>query len=103
MRMPIIVLAFGALALAAAMAGAPPAMADVKSGGALDFGSIALPPAPQPPRDAQADAATYERCMALARKDPAAARKLAQEWRGRGGGHPAEHCDGVALIGLKQY
>jgi tetratricopeptide (TPR) repeat protein len=59
--------------------------------------------APGPPRSAEADAATYERCMKLATEDPAAARDLAGSWKGRGGGHPADHCLAVALIGLKQY
>jgi tetratricopeptide (TPR) repeat protein len=58
---------------------------------------------PVPPRSAEADAATYERCMKLAREDPAAARDSAEKWRDRGGGHPADHCFAVALIGLKQF
>jgi tetratricopeptide (TPR) repeat protein len=61
------------------------------------------PRAPAPPRSADADSATYERCMKLAKEDPAAARDLAETWRGRGGGHPADHCFAVALIGLRQY
>jgi len=61
------------------------------------------PPHSGPPRSSEADAAAYERCMKLAREDPAAARKLAQDWRERDGGHPAEHCLAVALIGLRQY
>src|SRR5437764_1504636 len=68
---------------------------------------LAAPPrhgAPgKPPRSAETDAATYDRCMKLARDNPAAARELAESWRGRGGAHPAEHCQAVALIGLKQY
>ena len=59
--------------------------------------------APGPPRSAEADAATYERCMKLAKEDPAAARDLAETWKDRRGGHPADHCFAVALIGLKQY
>jgi tetratricopeptide (TPR) repeat protein len=55
------------------------------------------------PRDATAEAATYERCMKLARKNPDEARNLAQSWHERGGAHPADHCAAVALIGLKQY
>jgi tetratricopeptide (TPR) repeat protein len=58
---------------------------------------------PVPPRSAEADAATYERCMKLAREDPAAARHVAERWRERGGGHPADHCVAVVLIGLGQY
>ena len=56
-----------------------------------------------PPRSAEADAASYESCMKLAREDPAAGRKQAQEWQKSGGGHPADHCFAVALIGLRQY
>ena len=55
------------------------------------------------PRDAAAEAATYERCMKLARQNPGEARNLAQSWHERGGAHPADHCAAVALIGLKQY
>ena len=56
-----------------------------------------------PPRPADADAATYQHCMTLARDDPAAAHKLAEGWQKRGGAHPAEHCLAVALIGLRRY
>jgi tetratricopeptide (TPR) repeat protein len=67
--------------------------------------AAAADPAPQPvaPRNAAGEAATYERCMRLARKDPGAAQKLAQTWHERGGAHPADHCAAVALIGLKRY
>ncbi len=41
--------------------------------------------------------------MKLARDDPAAAKRLAESWHGKGGAHPADHCFAVALIGLKQY
>jgi len=95
--MPIIVLALGA-----GIAAAAPAPAETTPGGALNFGSVNILPPPAP-KDSRADEATYDRCMALARKDPAAAQKLAQDWAGRGGEHPAEHCRAVALIGLKQY
>jgi tetratricopeptide (TPR) repeat protein len=67
---------------------------------------LSAPPAtpiPGSPRSAEADAASYERCMTLARTDPAAGRKQAQEWQRKGGGHPADHCLAVALIGLRQY
>jgi tetratricopeptide (TPR) repeat protein len=57
----------------------------------------------RPPRSAEIDAATYQRCLALARQDPAAARKFADEWHQRGGAHPADHCRAVALIGLKEH
>jgi tetratricopeptide (TPR) repeat protein len=65
--------------------------------------TAAADPAPAIPRNAEADAATYERCMKLARQNPTAAQKLASTWRERGGAHPADHCAAVALIGLKQY
>jgi len=55
------------------------------------------------PRAADADAATYNRCMTFARENPASARDLAADWQKRGGAHPADHCFAVALIGLKQY
>lgn len=67
---------------------------------------LSAPPAAGPkgpPRSAREDAVRYERCMALARNDSAAGRKQAEEWRRIGGGHPAEHCLAVALIGLRQY
>ena len=60
-------------------------------------------PQPAAPRDAAAEAATYERCMRLARQNPGEARNLAQSWHERGGAHPADHCAAAALIGLKQY
>jgi regulator of sirC expression with transglutaminase-like and TPR domain len=64
---------------------------------------LALTAAEAAPRDAQADAAIYERCTKLARQDPTAAEKLAQSWHERGGAHPADHCAALALIGLQQY
>ena len=62
-----------------------------------------LPTVPAVPRNAEADAATYERCMKLAKQDPAAAQKLASGWHEHGGAHPADHCAALALVGLKQY
>jgi tetratricopeptide (TPR) repeat protein len=55
------------------------------------------------PRNSEADAATYDRCLKLAKQNPGAAQSLAQEWHERGGAHPADHCTAVALVGLKQY
>jgi tetratricopeptide (TPR) repeat protein len=110
--MPIVVLALRAgvlaLTLGAAIASVSPARAEtspsgVTPGGALDFGSVKLPPAAPLQRNEAPEAATYERCMGLARSNPTAAQKLAQEWQGRGGAHPAAHCFAVALLGLKQY
>jgi tetratricopeptide (TPR) repeat protein len=69
--------------------------------GAAAAAEPAKPPAV--PRNAEADAATYERCLKLAKQDPSAAQSLARAWHERGGAHPADHCAAVALVGLKQY
>ncbi|HLZ65983.1 MAG TPA: tetratricopeptide repeat protein [Aliidongia sp.] len=53
--------------------------------------------------DLKNDAASYERCMNTARKEPADGFEMASVWKEHGGGLPAEHCSGVALMGLKQY
>jgi tetratricopeptide (TPR) repeat protein len=58
---------------------------------------------PAAPRNAEADAATYDRCLKLAKQNPGAAQSLAQTWHERGGAHPADHCAAVALFGLKRY
>ena len=55
------------------------------------------------PRNAEADAATYDRCLKLAKQNPGAAQSLAQAWHERGGAHPADHCAAIALFGLKRY
>lgn len=73
----------------ASISSAPEAVAQVAAGPA--------------PRNAAADAATYERCMNQAKEDPATAEKFALAWHQRGGKHPADHCAAVALIGLKKY
>ena len=72
----------------------------VAAAGAEPAGSPTRPPAP---RNAEADAATYDRCLKLAKQDPAAAQRLAEGWHERGGAHPADHCAAVALVGLKRY
>ena len=61
------------------------------------------PTHPAGARSAEADAATYDRCLKLAKQNPGAAQSLAQTWHERGGAHPAEHCAAVALVGLKRY
>ena len=61
------------------------------------------PARPKVPRNAEADAATYDRCLKLTKQDPKAAQRLALSWREQGGAHPADHCAAVALVGLKQY
>jgi tetratricopeptide (TPR) repeat protein len=72
---------------------------------AADSNELVLPPvtAAGPPHSAEADAETYDRCMKLARQNPREAQTLAQAWHARGGGHPADHCAAVALIGLGKY
>jgi tetratricopeptide (TPR) repeat protein len=65
--------------------------------------ALAEAPQPRAPRNAEADAATYERCIKLAKQNPTAAEKLARDWHDRGGAHPADHCAAVALIGLTRY
>jgi tetratricopeptide (TPR) repeat protein len=67
---------------------------------------VSYPPVPRAAaaQPAPVDEATlYERCIKLARSSPTAGWERALAWRGDGGGHPAEHCAAVALIGLKQY
>src|SRR5437016_11168929 len=71
-------------------------------------GTAAAEPAGSPirtpaPKNAEADAATYDRCLKLAKQDPAAAQRLAEGWHERGGAHPADHCLAMALVGLKRY
>jgi tetratricopeptide (TPR) repeat protein len=90
----------GALVLILVMALAPGAALAAKP---VTFATPAAPAITAPLHSADADAKTYERCMGLARHDPAAAKDLAERWRKRGGAHPADHCFAVALIGLKQY
>src|SRR6516162_8259501 len=61
------------------------------------------PTRPVGPRNAEADAVTYDRCLQLAKQNPGAAQSLAQTWHERGGAHPADHCAALALFGLKRY
>lgn len=49
------------------------------------------------------EAKKYVACMNLADKKPSDAFEQALEWKGLGGGAPAEHCAAKALIGMKQY
>ena len=88
-------------------AGASAAESTEPAGPPQSAAPLHLPPAvalpPSPPRNADADAATYERCIKLAGDNPKAAHDLAAQWQQRGGAHPAEHCLAVAMIGLKQY
>jgi len=64
---------------------------------------LTAPPRASAAKPRDADAATYDRCMRLAKENPAAARDFSTDWQKRGGAHPADHCFAVALIGLKQY
>ena len=45
----------------------------------------------------------YNRCLALAAKDPQVAYEKSSAWRARGGMMYAAHCEAVALINLKRY
>jgi tetratricopeptide (TPR) repeat protein len=45
----------------------------------------------------------YQQCMALARTQPDAAFTQAVQWRARGGGFAAEHCEALALMGLRNF
>ena len=45
----------------------------------------------------------YARCLALARDEPAKGLERARTWRDTGGGDPARHCAGVALMRLERY
>jgi tetratricopeptide (TPR) repeat protein len=67
---------------------------------------LLLPVLASPPTArAQTDdsSAAYEKCLALARKDPANGFETGSAWRDQGGGLPAQHCVAIALIGLKEY
>ena len=52
---------------------------------------------------AEREADTYGYCMKLAKLNPAAAQRLAEEWHKRGGAHPADHCAAVALVEMGRY
>ena len=82
-----------------------PLMLVTASAAAEPPGPVLPPPvaATSPPRSAEADAETYDRCMKLARENPREAQSLAQAWLARGGAHPADHCAAVALIALGKY
>ena len=75
--------------------------------GAVVLAAIALAPGPaaaqRKPAPAGDPAAAYDRCMRLADTQPAEAQKEAMQWRTKGGGYAAEHCEAAALLNLKQY
>lgn len=65
--------------------------------------ALAAQSAAPSPSAVEAQEATYDRCLTLAKTDPGAARDMAAKWSAQGGAHPADHCYAVALIGLRQY
>jgi tetratricopeptide (TPR) repeat protein len=62
-----------------------------------------VPPPQTAPRNATGDEAMYDKCLALTKSDPGAARDMAERWQSRGGAHPADHCYAISLVELKQY
>ncbi|MGE0416849.1 MAG: hypothetical protein AB7O80_08585 [Acetobacteraceae bacterium] len=57
---------------------------------------LPLPLPPYPPRIAEGP--EYDHCLDLLPEDPAAAITMADAWRARGGGEPADHCTALAVI-----
>lgn len=57
-----------------------------------------LPLPPEPPRFVEGPEA--DRCIALLRTDPEAARNLARDWEKDGGGDGAQHCAALATLAL---
>ena len=93
----------GLLAVTIFSAAGAAAAADAPAPGELPLLSAPRTRPAVSPRAADAEAATYQRCLTLAKEDPAAAKKLAEGWRAGGGAHPADHCLAVSLVGLKDY
>jgi tetratricopeptide (TPR) repeat protein len=58
----------------------------------------ALPAPPEPPR--LAEGPDIERCLALLRADPEAARAFAERWDAAGGGDGARYCHALAVLAL---
>ena len=48
-------------------------------------------------------ATRYERCLALAKRDPRDTVSLAEAWHASGGSGGALHCAAMALVGLRRY
>lgn len=65
----------------------------------LAFGLLLSPAAAQE----MDHAAVYANCLALVEEDPEEAFETALAWQPMGGGAAAEHCAGLALIGLGLY
>ena len=60
--------------------------------------------APRPaPRPAPNPGATYDACLARAQTDPAGALAFATDWARKNGGAAADHCEAMALVGLRRY
>ena len=64
--------------------------------------ALAATPAALAQFDGQ-DAATYQKCLDLARTNPPEGFETGSSWHDHGGGLPAEHCVAIALVGLKEY
>lgn len=64
--------------------------------------SYAQDASPDTAQEARA-AKEYEACMVLARKRPEEALESGLAWSNQGGGAPAQHCVGVALIELGRF
>lgn len=59
---------------------------------------------PQPAQAASRDdAAEYDACIKLTKREPELAFESALSWRDQGGGFPARHCAALALVALKKY
>ena len=75
--------------------------------GAVVLAALTLTPGPaaaqRKPAPITDPAAAYERCMKLADSQPVEAQREAMQWRTKGGGYAAEHCEAAALLNLKQY
>ena len=69
----------------------------------LFFAAGSAAAAPADMRQRAADKARYDNCLSLAGLNPAAALGTATKWAGERGGVPAQHCEAVALVGLKRY
>ena len=66
--------------------------------------AVADTEAPRTPESVRADAAQrYADCLDLAHGEPERGLERARTWRDTGGGDPARHCEGVALISLGRY
>ena len=73
---------------------------------ALLLAALALgsgPAAAQQPAPGPGPEQAYQQCMELARTRPDAAFTQAVQWRARGGGFAAEHCEALALMGLRNF